>query len=148
MLFVKSLAVFVAVGVAAGLAFGVYLIDVRQAGQLEFVEGPSLSIVTEKSDFEKGEPIRIKLVNSGTADLAFPDTSYGLRITGLSGVLFYSQQPAAEAGLKPGEEVEFVWDQDKNNDDYVLEGIYKIHSKGASALGEVAAKPVTITIWK
>ena len=75
----------------AGLAFGVYLIDFKSTSHLVFVEGLSVSIVTEKSDFfKKGETILIRIVNSGTVPLSFPDSSYGLRITGLSGILMFS----------------------------------------------------------
>ena len=86
----KSLVIFIGIGVISGLAFGVYLIDVKNTSQLVFVEGPSISIVTEKFDFKKGDLIKIKIVNSGTVPLVFSDTAYGLRITGLSGILMYS----------------------------------------------------------
>ena len=62
----KSLVLFIGIGVVAGLAFGIYLIDVKNTNQLIFVEGPSISVVTEKSDFKKGEEIIIQIVNSGT----------------------------------------------------------------------------------
>ena len=88
----KSLIIFVGIGVFSGLlGFGIYLMDVKNTSQLIYVEGSSLSIVTEKFDFKKGEEINIRLVNSGTTQLSFSDiTSYGLRITGLSGILMYS----------------------------------------------------------
>ena len=108
-LFARSLVVFVAVGVAAGLAFGVYLADSRHVGQLVYVEGPSLSLVTEKSDFAKGEHVSIRVVNSGTVPLTFADASYGLRITGLSGILMYTPLSAQQiAHLEPRQEAEFV----------------------------------------
>ena len=66
------------------------LIDVKNTSQLIFVEGSSISIVTEKFDFKKGEEIKIRIINSGTTPLIFSDTSFGLRITGLSGILMYS----------------------------------------------------------
>jgi len=83
-LLAKSLVIFIGIGVIVGLVFGIYLIDVKNTGQLVFVEGPSVSIVTEKSDFKKGEEIKIRIVNSGTVPLTFSDSSYGLKITGLS----------------------------------------------------------------
>jgi len=65
-LLAKSLVLFIGIGVIAGLGFGVYLIDVKNTSQLVYVEGPSVSIVTEKSDFKIGEEIKIRVVNSGT----------------------------------------------------------------------------------
>ena len=148
-MYAKSLAVFVVVGVVAGLAFGLYLVDARHAGQLVFVEGSSLSIVTEKSDFKKGEPIQVRIVNSGTTPLTFPDTSYGFRITGLSGILMYA--PAGgdlESNLEPRQEVEFVWDQVKIDGDMALEGLYKIHAKGHDPQNDSVEGSSTVVIWK
>ena len=54
-LLAKSLVLFIGIGVIAGFSFGVYLIDVKGNSQLVFVEGSSISVVTEKSDFKKGE---------------------------------------------------------------------------------------------
>ncbi|MEJ2260480.1 MAG: hypothetical protein P8X83_02305 [Nitrosopumilaceae archaeon] len=149
----KTLIGFVIVGVVAGLIFGLYLIDVKNTNQLVFVEGPSLSIVTEKFDFKKGEQIRIRLINSGTIPLSFPDSSYGLRITGLSGMLMYSPEKLENSTpneylLNPEEEVEFIWDQIKNDGDLVLEGLYKIHFEGYGADSNKIDKSTTITIWK
>ena len=92
----KSLVGFIIVGVIAGLVFGLYLIEVKNTSQLVFVEGPSLSIVTEKFDFKQGEEIKIRIINSGSVPLTFSDSSYGLRITGLSGILMYSPWVSAE----------------------------------------------------
>ena len=86
----KSLVIFIGVGIVAGFAFGVYLIDFKTTTQLVFVEGTSLSIVTEKFDFKQDELIQITIVNSGTNEIVFSDSSYGLKITGLSGILMYS----------------------------------------------------------
>ena len=133
----------------AGLVFGVYLIDVRINSQLVFVEGPSVSIVTEKSDFKKGETINIRIVNSGTTLLTFSDDSYGLRITGLSGILMYA--PAASQlmlSLEPGDEISFSWDQIKNDGDVALEGLYKISVKGMDELENNVENSITVAIWK
>ena len=58
--------------------------------QLVYVDGTSLSVVTEKTDFKLGEPITIKIVNSGTDELEFSDTSYGLVIKQLDSIPVYS----------------------------------------------------------
>ena len=145
----KSLVIFIGIGLISGLAFGVYLLDVKNTNQLIFVEGPSISVVTEKIDFKKGEEIKIRIVNSGTVPLIFSDASYGLRITGLSGILMYtpiSVQVISE--LKPNEEAKLVWNQIKNDGDAALEGIYKISSKATNVAGKSVEKSISITIWK
>ena len=145
----KSLVIFIGIGVISGLVFGVYLIDVKNTSQLVFVEGPSISIVTEKFDFKQGEEIKIRIVNSGTTPLIFSDASYGLRITGLSGILIYS--PAATqviSHLDPSDEIEFSWDQVKNDGDIALEGLYKISAKGVDKQENKVEKSTTVTIWK
>ena len=147
----KTLVLFIVTGLVAGLVFGLYLIDVKNTSQLVFVEGPSISIVTEKFDFKQGEEIKIRIVNSGTVPLTFSDTSYGLRITGLSGILMYSPWVSAEEitpVLKPRDEVEFSWDQIKNDGDKALEGLYKISAKGSDDQGNSVEKSTTLTIWK
>ncbi len=133
----------------SGLAFGVYLLDVKNTSQLVFVEGPSISVVTEKIDFKKGEEIKIRIVNSGTIPMIFSDTSYGLRITGLSGILMYSPVVTQTISqLEPGDEIEFSWDQIKNDGDTVLEGLYKISTKAVDKQGNQVERSTTVTIWK
>jgi len=148
-LLAKSLVIFIGIGVIVGLVFGIYLIDVKNTGQLVFVEGPSVSVVTEKSDFKKGEEIKIRIVNSGTVPLTFSDSSYGLRITGLSGILMYTPVSAQVIShLDPGDEIELSWNQIKNDDNAALEGLYKISTKGVDEQANNVEKSTTITIWK
>jgi len=148
----KTLIGFISVGVIAGLVLGLYFIDVKNTNQLVFVSGPSISVVTEKFDFKKGEEIKIRIVNSGTTPLTFSDSSYGLKITGLSGVLIYSPKTSHDSfdlyKLEPLEEVEIIWDQIKNDGDPTLEGLYKIHSMGYDPKENKIEKSTTITIWK
>ena len=145
----KSLVIFIGIGVIVGLVFGIYLIDVKNTGQLVFVEGPSISVVTEKSDFKKGEEIKIRIVNSGTVPLTFSDSSYGLKITGLSGILMYTPVSAQVIShLDPGDEIELSWNQIKNDDNAALEGLYKISTKGVDEQANNVEKSTTITIWK
>jgi hypothetical protein len=116
---------------------------------LVFVEGPSVSVVTEKSDFKKGEEIKIRIVNSGTVPISFSDASYGLRITGLSGILMYNPVSAQViSDLDPGDEIEFSWDQIKNDGNTALEGLYKLSTKGVDEQGNTVERSTTITIWK
>ncbi|KAF6246438.1 hypothetical protein C6990_07965 [Nitrosopumilus sp. b3] len=145
----KSLVIFIIIGVVSGFAFGVYLMDVKNTNQLVYVEGPSISLVTEKFDFKKGEEIKIRIVNSGTIPITFNDTSYGLRITGLSGILMYTPiSTQIISNLAPGDEIELSWDQIKNDGDAALEGLYKISAKGLDEKGNQVEKSTTVTIWK
>ena len=149
----KTLISFTAIGIIAGLLFGLYLIDVKNTNQLVFVEGSSISIVTEKFDFKKGEEIKISIINSGTVPLTFSDSSYGLRITGLSGMLMYTPEIWQNSNsqphlLVPKEKIEIIWDQIKNDNDPMLEGLYKIHSQGFDPQENKIEKSTTITIWK
>ncbi len=148
-LLAKSLVLFIGVGLISGLAFGVYLLDVKNTSQLVFVEGPSISVVTEKIDFKKGEEIKIRIVNSGTVPVYF-DKSYDLQVTGLSGILMYSHIVMVDMGpfLLPGAEVELSWDQIRNDGTAVLEGLYKISAKGIDDQGKEVSRSTTITIWK
>ena len=145
----KSLVIFIGVGVLAGFVFGFYLLDMKNTNQLVFVDGSSISIVTEKSDFKKGEEIKITIINSGTTPLTFSDTSYGLKISGLFGIMMYSP-PTSQVitTLKPNEEIVFVWDQMKYDNLPVLEGLYKISSNGIDSMGNKVEKSITINIWK
>ena len=148
-LLAKSLILFIGVGLISGLAFGVYLYDLKSTSQLVFVEGPSISLVTEKFDFKQGEEIKIRIVNSGTTTLIFSDASYGLKITGLFGVPMYSPVAAQMiSSLDPGDEIEFSWDQIRNDGDIILEGLYKISVNGTDKQGNQVEKSTTITIWK
>ena len=145
----KSLVIFIGVGIIAGFAFGVYLIDFKSTTQLVFVEGNSLSIVTEKFDFKQDELIQITIVNSGTTEIIFSDSSYGLKITGLSGILMYSPiSSQVISTLDPGDEITFSWDQIKNDGDTALEGVYKISATGMDVDGNNVEKSTTVTIWK
>ena len=145
----KSLVIFITVGLVAGFAFGVYLIDFKTTTQLVFVEGTSLSIVTEKFDFKQNEPIQIRIVNSGTNELTFSDSSYDLKITGLSGILMYSPvSTQVISTLDPADEIIFFWDQIKNDGDIALEGVYKISTTGMDPYGNNVEKSTTVTIWK
>jgi hypothetical protein len=148
-LLAKSLIIFISVGIITGFVFGIYLIDFKTTTQLVFVEGSSISIVTEKFDFKQNELIQIKIVNSGTTELTFSDSSYGLKITGLSGILMYSPiSNSVISTLNPGDEIIFSWNQIKNNGDVVLDGVYKISVKGMDVEGNIVEKSTTVTIWK
>ena len=90
----RGLLIAILIGMMAGLILGVFENFQYNHEQLVFQEGSSISIVTEKIDFELGEYIYIKIVNSGTIPLTFSDASYGLKVTGLDGVLYYTPMAA------------------------------------------------------
>lgn len=145
----QSLIIFVAFGVVSGFAFGSYLIDLKNTNELVFVEGPSVSVFTDKADYKRGENVKIRIINSGSVPIIFSDSSYGLEITGLSGRVMFSPSTDKEITiLEPQDEVEFVWNQLKNNGKTVLEGVYKIKSQGEDNQGNTIKKSTTITIWK
>jgi len=137
------------VGVVAGAILGVIFVDFKNPNELNFLQGPSLSILTEKTDFKKGETITIRIINSGSVPLTFSDASYGLKISGLDGTLLYSPISAQVISvLEPKEEKSFEWDQIKNDGDSVLEGTYKISSRGMDNLEKTIKKSITINIHK
>ncbi len=137
------------VGVVAGAILGVIFVDFKNPNELNFLQGPSLSILTEKTDFKKGETITIRIINSGSVPLTFSDASYGLKISGLDGTLLYSPISAQVISvLEPKEEKSFEWDQIKNDGDSVLEGTYKISSSGMDNLEKTIKKSITINIYK
>lgn len=147
-MFPRGLIIAVVIGIIAGAIVGVFLVTQKNGEQLEFVLGPSISIVTDKIDFEQGEKISIKIINSGTIPLTFSDASYGLKITGLDGRILYSPVSAQVIStLEPTEEISFVWDQIKNDGDQAAAGTYKIISKALDG-DKTIKKSITINIYK
>jgi len=147
-MFPRGLILATILGISAGAILGIFLVTQKNGEQLEFVEGFSISIVTEKLDFELGEEISIKIVNSGTYALTFSDASYGLQISGLDGWLLYSPVAAQVISvLEPTEEVTIMWDQIKNDGDPVVAGTYKITSTTTNEEKKVK-KSITINIYK
>ena len=77
-------------GVVSGFVFGVYLYDIKNPHELVFIEGPSLSILTDKTVYKQGDDtVQISIVNTGTVPLVFSDSSFGFKITGLAGFVIY-----------------------------------------------------------
>ncbi len=145
----RGLLIAILVGMLAGLTIGLFVDSQANHEQLVFQEGPSISIVTEKIDFELGEPILIKIVNSGTVPLTFFDASYGLKVTGLDGILFFTPIAAQVIStLEPMEEKTFVWDQKKLNGSDSLEGRYKIVVEGFDHENNKVKKSVVINLLK
>ena len=143
----KSLAIFVGIGTLSGLLFGAYLVDAKNTGQLVRVDGPGISVLTDKTDFKRGEEIEIRIVNSGTVPLTY-DSASGLRITGLSGVPMYSPAEGPVLVLGPGEEAGIVWDQINDDGDPALEGLYRLTAAATDDRGDRVERSTTVTIWK
>ena len=147
-MFPRGLIIAVVIGIVAGAIVGVLLVTQNNGEQLEFVQGPSISIVTDKTDFKQGEQITIKIINSGTSVLTFSDASFGLKITGLDGrVLFTPVSAQVISTLEPKEEFSFAWDQIKNDGDQAAAGTYKIISN-ALDVDKKIKKSITINIYK
>jgi len=145
----RGLLIAILIGMVAGLVVGVFENFQYNHEQLVFQEGSSISIVTEKTDFELGEQIHIKIVNSGTIPLTFPDASYGLKVTGLDGVLFYTPMAAQVIStLEPKEEKTFVWNQKRMDDSDLLEGFYKIVVEGFDHENNKVKKSIVINLLK
>ncbi len=145
----RGLILGIIVGVAAGAILGVFFVDLKNPNELNFVDGTSLTILTEKTNFEKGEKIQIKIINSGTVPISFSDASYGLIIRGLDGTILYSPISAQVISiLEPKGEKTFEWDQIKNDGDLVLHGTYKITSSGITIGEKTVKKSITINIFK
>ena len=145
----RGLIIAILVGMLAGLILGFFVITQSNNEQLVFQEGYSISIVTEKIDFELGETVSIKIVNSGTMPLTFSDSSYGLKITGLDGILYYTPIAAQVIStLEPMDEKTFVWDQKKMDGSDSLEGRYKIIVEGFDHENNKVKKSIVINLLK
>ena len=145
----RGLVAAILIGMLAGLVLGFFVNSQSNHEQLVFQEGRSISIVTEKTDFQLGEQIYIKIVNSGTIPLTFSDASYGLKITGLDGVLYYTPIAAQVIStLEPMDEKTFVWDQKKMDDSDSLEGRYKIIVEGFDHENNKVKKSIVINLLK
>ena len=145
----RGLVIAILIGMLAGLTLGFFVYYQSNHEQLVFQEGPSISILTEKIDFELGEHIYIKIVNSGTIPLTFSDASYGLKVTGLDGVLYYAPMAAQVIStLEPMEEKTFVWDQKKMDGSDSLEGRYKIIVEGFDHESNKIKKSIAINLLK
>jgi len=145
----RGLIIAILIGMISGLVLGVFENFQYNHEQLVFQEGSSISIVTEKIDFELGEQIHIKIVNSGTVPLTFPDASYGLKVTGLDGILYYAPTAAQVIStLEPKEEKTFVWNQKRMDGSDSLEGIYKIVVEGFDQENNKVKKSIVINVLK
>lgn len=131
-------------------ALGAFLSQVaNQVPTLVYQNGPSLSIIPEKINYHMGQPVHIRVINSGTTPLSFSGSSFGLKIRGLDGTIIYSPASAqVPSTLFPHEEKAFVWNQTRNGGGKVFEGRYQIESSTSPEAGNVLTKSVTINIFQ
>lgn len=146
----KGAIICIVLGVVGSGIVGVFFTNiVNQPPTLVYVQGPSLSVITEKTNFRLGEPMHIRIVNSGTVPLTFSDASYGLKIKQLDGIVLYTPVSTQVISvLQPKEEKTFVWGQTKLDGNKVIEGRYKIVSSTDSSSGNALEKSITINIFK
>ena len=146
----RGAAIFFIVGIVGAGLIGEYLSEIaNQAPTLVYENGPSLSIIPEKINYRLGEPVHIRIINSGTIPLTFSDSSYGLKIVGLDGtVIFLPVSAQVVSTLNPKEEKTFVWDQIKTDGSKIFQGRYKIVSSTWADSSNVLKKSVTINIFK
>ena len=139
---------FTIIGVIGAGVLGAYLSEIsNQLPILVYQNGPSLSVIPEKINYHLGEPIHIRIINSGTTPLTFSDSSYGLRILALDGTTIYSPVSAQVVStLEPREEKTFVWNQTKTSGTKVFEVRYQIISSTSSSMGNTLEKSVTINV--
>lgn len=154
----NSLKVSLAVGIVAGAAAALVLADVRDDGRdgvVVHVEGASLTVLADKSDYGRGETVRITLVNSGSVPLSFSDASYGLRVTALDGTLIFAPRVSGETAgavqqqqqlLQPKEEGQVRWNQQNSDGDQVFDGIYRISVHGFDGGGTRIERTETVGV--
>jgi hypothetical protein len=146
----KGAIICIVLGVVGGGLVGIFFAEIaNQPPTLVYEQGPSLSILTEKTNFRLGDIINIRIVNSGTVPLTFSDSSYGLKIKQLDGIVLYTPVSAQVISvLQPKEEKTFVWNQAKSDGNKIIEGRYKIVSNTHSTSSNVLEKSITINIFK
>ena len=138
------------VGVTGAGILGAYLSNIsNQVPILVYQNGPSLTVIPQKITYHLGEAVHIRIINSGTEPLTFPDSSYGLRIVGLDGTVIYLPVSAQVVStLNPKDEKTFVWDQTKTDGTKIFEGRYNIISSTSPIAGNILQKSVTINIMQ
>jgi hypothetical protein len=146
----KGAIICIILGIIGSGLVGIFFLEIANQPLIPIhVLGPSLSVITEKTNFHLGEPIHIKIVNSGTVPLTFSDASYGLKIKQLDGIVLYSPISAQVISvLKPEEEKTFVWNQTKLDGSKIIEGTYNIVSSTDSSSDNMLKKSITINIFK
>ena len=79
----KGLILAVSVGVFAALGLGLYLEKSYDDTSVKFTQGPSLSIITAKRDYQLDETIQVVLINSGTTEISFSSYEPSFKVRAL-----------------------------------------------------------------
>lgn len=147
-MFPKGLVIAVCTGVISAVLLGVYLEQINSKKQgLEFVEGPSLSVITDKQTYLAGESIQIRIINSGTHTLMFSDNTTKLQIRALDGTTIFSSN-VQSSKLDPKQESVFVWNQTKNDGTVVIGGRYVVESSTFTENEQKITDSITINVLK
>lgn len=138
------------IGVLGAGALGAYLYQISsQTPKLVYVDGPSLTVIPDKINYRLGQPVHIRVINSGSTPLVFSDSSLDLKIRGLDGTIIYSPpSTGTSVTMSPHQEAMFVWNQTKNGGGKVFEGRYKIESNTLPEAGNELKKSVTINVFQ
>lgn len=123
----KGLLIAIIVGVSSALLLGVYLQKTYNGNDLKFIDGASISILTDKSDYTINDTIVVEIINTGTVDVSFSNMEPSLRVRALDGTEFYSTFSDG-AHLTPKEKLTISWNQLKNDNTHILEGRYVVES--------------------
>jgi len=147
-MFPKGLVIALCTGVVSAIIFGIYLdqLNSKKHG-LEFIEGPSLSIITDKQNYLAGESVQIRIINSGTQVLMFSDKAPKLQIRALDGTTIFSSN-IQNSNLDPKQESVFVWNQTKNDGTAVIGGRYVVESTTFAENEQKITDSVTINVLK
>jgi len=147
-MFPKGLVIAVCTGVISAIIFGIYLDQINSKKQgLEFVDGPSLSVITDKQNYLAGESIQIRIINSGTHPLMFSDNIAKLQIRALDGTTIFSSN-SQSSKLYPKQESVFVWNQTKNDGTTIIGGRYVVESSIFTENKQKITDYITINVLK
>ena len=140
---------FVIGAIGAGV-IGAFLFQVSsQTPTRVYQSGPSLSVIPDKINYLMGQPVHIRIIDSGTTMLVFSDSTFGLKIRGLDGTLIYSPPTSGgNATLGSHQEKVFVWNQTRTGGGKVFEGRYKIEVDTLPISGDNLKKSVTINVFQ
>ena len=147
-MFPKGLVIAVCTGIISAVILGVYLEQIHSKKQgLEFIEGPSLSIMTDKQNYLAQENVQIRIINSGTQILMFSDKVPKLQIRALDGTTIFSSN-IQNSRLEPKQESLFVWNQTKNDGTQVIGGRYVVESSIFTENEQKITDSITINVLK
>lgn len=140
----KSLVIAVATGITASAILGIYLQSLNPTG-IVFVQGPSVSVHTEKQDYTLGEKIPIQIINTGSSEIIFSDLE--LEIRALDGTIFFSTA-FDDLRLEPKQQHIFEWDQQKNDNSKIIEGRYIVDLTAYDQNDQKLSDSITLNVLK